>query len=71
MIEKNWLTLNEEKNEEIAILLSKVFGKDVEECMCDFQLTFDKFRYEDMEFIRCRVKESRGTRQRTRRVIEN
>ena len=44
MIEKNWLTLNEEKNKEIAILLSKVFGQNVEECMCDFQLAFEKFR---------------------------
>ncbi|WP_281724472.1 hypothetical protein [Hoylesella shahii] len=44
MIEKNWLTLNEEKNKEIATLLSKVFGEDIEECMCDFQLTFEKFR---------------------------
>lgn len=44
MIEKNWLTLNEEKNKEIATLLSKVFGEDVGECMCDFQLAFEKFR---------------------------
>nr|DAV45493.1 MAG TPA: hypothetical protein [Caudoviricetes sp.] len=44
MIEKNWLTLNEEKNKEIAILLSKVFGEDIQECMCDFQLSFEKFR---------------------------
>nr|DAP15709.1 MAG TPA: hypothetical protein [Caudoviricetes sp.] len=44
MKEENWLSLNEEKKKEFAELFGKVFGENVEERMCDFQLFFEKFR---------------------------
>lgn len=44
MKENNWLTLNEEKKKEFAVLFGKTFGKDIDERMSAFQLLFDEFR---------------------------